>query len=156
MTLKIDYLKQHPHTIEALAKIWQDEIGKIWCPDVSLTQIYSKLQNHLHINQLPIGKVAFVDNIPVGMSCLRVNDGIREEWTPWLGGLVVAKSYQGQRIGKMLIDSIITDAKKLGFSSIFLLTFDPTLPNYYKRLGWDEIEKNTYLGKAITIMRTVI
>ena len=136
MTLRIDYLKTHPQVIDDLATIWQEVLGKIWCPDFSLKQVHLQLESHLHSDCLPLCKVAFDKNKPVGMGCLRINEGVREDLTPWLGGLVVTKSYQGKGIGNMLIDNVKGDAKRLGFSSIFLLTFDPTLPNYYQQLGW--------------------
>ncbi len=156
MNLRIDYLKHHPHAINTLAKIWQDELGKIWCPEVTLKQVQLKFEQHLHIKHLPIGKIAFDEDKPIGMSCLRGTEGIREELTPWLGGLVVSKAYQGKGIGKLLIYSVKSDAKNLGFNSIYLLTFDSTLPNYYKQLGWVEIEKNHLNEKPVTIMKTAI
>lgn len=113
--IKIDYLKNHPHTINELAQIWLDELGKIWCPEVELAQVRSKFEAHLNSVHLPIGKVAFVNGKIVGMACLRVNDRVREDLIPWLGGLVITKSYQGKGIGKMLIDSVKSDAKKPRF-----------------------------------------
>ncbi|HRD70553.1 MAG TPA: GNAT family N-acetyltransferase [Legionella sp.] len=156
IAIKIDYLKNHPHKINDLAQIWLDELGKVWCPEVELAQVRSKFEVHLNSEYLPISKVAFINDKIVGMCCLRVNDGVREDLTPWLGGLVITKSYQGQGLGKMLIESMKADVKRLGFSSLYLLTFDPTLPNYYRRLGWEEIEKNTLLGKPVTIMNAIL
>lgn len=156
MPLKIDYLKNHPNAIETLAKIWREELGKIWCPEVSLEQVKLKFEQHCHRTELPIAKLVLDNDIPIGMGCLRITDGIRDDLTPWLGGLVVTKAFQGKGIGKLLIDSIKVEAKNLGFSEMYLLTFNPTLPRYYNRLGWEELEKNTYSHKPVTIMKTVL
>lgn len=37
--LKIDLLKNHPTTIHRLAKIWQEVLGSIWVPDVSIERV---------------------------------------------------------------------------------------------------------------------
>jgi N-acetylglutamate synthase-like GNAT family acetyltransferase len=83
---------------------------------------------------------------------LRENDGIRPDLTPWLGSLVVDPKYQKQGIGKMLIDVTVRQAKELGFEKLYLFAFDPTIPEYYERLGWRKIGMDEFKSHPVTVM----
>jgi hypothetical protein len=39
--IKIDLLKNHPHTIPALAHIWHEVLGKIWVPEIGIEEVES-------------------------------------------------------------------------------------------------------------------
>jgi len=52
----------------------------------------------------------------------------------------VSKQYQRQGIGKKLIKHCLHEAKKLGVSKVFALTYRP---GYFKELGFEEIDKNS-------------
>jgi len=49
-----------------------------------------------------------------------------------------------------LSEHAATEAKSLGFSTLYLYTF--STEQYYARLGWQFIEHSSYLGAAVTIM----
>jgi len=53
--------------------------------------------------------------------------------------LAVKKAWQGEGIGKKLINVAIQEAKKIGCKSIFTLTY---IPDYFKRLGFRRINKD--------------
>ena len=74
--------------------------------------------------------------------------------SPWLGSLVVDPKYQRQGIGKALIATIKSNAKELGFSKLYLFTFDPRLLDYYRNLGWRKIGMDEFHGLPVTIMET--
>lgn len=150
--ITIDFLKNHPNCIPELANIWREELGKIWVPDIAIETIITKFSDHLNDDILPITFIALDGKKPVGMCSLRANDGIMLELTPWLGSLVVAKEYQQQGIGKILIEATINQAKKMNFDKIYLFTFDLTLPKYYNSLGWSIIKLSEFKGHAITVM----
>lgn len=150
--IKIDLLKNHPNTIPALAHIWHEVLGKIWVPDVLVERVITRFAEHLNEQALPITFVALDGDLPVGMCSLRENDGIRPDLTPWLGSLVVDPKYQKQGIGKMLIDVTVRQAKELGFEKLYLFAFDPTIPEYYERLGWSQICMDEFKSHPVTIM----
>ena len=52
----------------------------------------------------------------------------------------VSSKYQRQGIGRKLIKSCLNDAKKLGVSTVFALTYRP---DYFSKLGFKEIDKNS-------------
>jgi len=150
--IKIELLSKHQNTIHDLAKIWYEVLGKIWLPDVPVERVQQKLQEHLNEDKLPLTFVAFHDQKPVGMCSLRENDGIRPDIMPWLGSLVVDPEYQKQGIAKMLIAAIKDQAIQLGFEKLYLFAFDPTLRNYYGRLGWEKIGMDEFKNYPVTVM----
>lgn len=150
--IKIDLLKNHPSAIPALADIWHEVLGKIWAPDVTVEHTISRFTNHLNDQALPITFVALDGDIPVGMCSLREKEDIRPDIKPRLGSLVVDPKYQKQGIGKMLIDVTILKAKELGFKKLYLFALDPTIPEYYQRLGWKIIGTDELRSHPIKLM----
>lgn len=154
--IKIDFLKNHPDCIARLAEIWHEGLGKIWLPDVPVEQVIQRFSDHLNTDKLPITLIAFDGNKPVGMCSLRENDGIRPDIMPWLGSLVVDSKYQKQGIGKMLIGAIKNKAFALEFEKLYLFAFDPTIPEYYSRLGWSTIGMDTFRQHPVTVMELIL
>lgn len=150
--IKIDLLKNHPNTIPAIAHIWYEVLGKIWVPDVPVERVIARFADHLNDTALPITFIALDGDLPVGMCSLRENDGIRPDLTPWLGSLVVDPKYQKQGIGKMLVDVAVRQAKERGFKKLYLFAFDPSVPEYYKRLGWSQICMAEFQSHPVTLM----
>ncbi|CZL29128.1 GNAT family N-acetyltransferase [Legionella pneumophila] len=152
----IDYLKHHSQSIPELAKIWHEVLGQIWVPDVPISRVEENLSNHLNTEQLPLTFIALHEHKPVGMCSLRVNDGIRSELTPWLGSLVVSPSYQKQGIARQLINRTKKEAQTLRFKNLYLFAFDPTIPEYYSRLGWCTIGIDEFKGHPVTVMEIML
>ncbi len=150
---KIDLLKNHSDAIPSLAGMWHELLGRLWVPDVSIEQVEAKFRTHLNDEKLPLTFVALDGNVPIGMCSLRENDGIREDLEPWLGSLIVCRAYQGQGIAKLLIDTVRRTAKEKGFPMLYLFTFDRTLPEYYQRLGWEDIGNDQFKQHDVTVMQ---
>ena len=53
--------------------------------------------------------------------------------------IAVLKKYQGNGIGKTLINRSLKEAKSLGINKVFALTF---YPDYFKQFGFKDIDKN--------------
>lgn len=149
--ITIDLLKNHPQTIPTLAHIWHEVLGKIWMPEVSFVEIESLYHQELH-QDMPVTYVAFDDHIPVGSCTIELEGGIRPDLGPWLGDLVVAPKHQKQGIGKRLVNAAIGKVKQLGFTKLFLFTFDSKTANYYERLGWRHIGKDEFKSRPVTVM----
>ncbi|WP_050805495.1 GNAT family N-acetyltransferase [Legionella drancourtii] len=150
--INIDLLKNHPNVIPELAAIWHQVLGSIWVPDIAVERVIARFQEHLNENQLPVTLVAFCDDMPVAMCSLRENDGIRPDLAPWLGSLVVHPDYQREGIALKLINAIKQKAKQLGFNHLYLFAFDPTLPNYYSKLGWNMVGMDKFKEHDVTVM----
>ena len=150
--IKIELLSKHPNTIPELVKLWSEGLGKKWLPEVALESVQQKFQEHLNEDKLPLTFIAFHDEKPIGMCSLRDNDGIRPDLMPWLGSLVVDPAYQKQGIAKKLIDAIKIKAIQLGFQELYLFAFDPALPKYYEKLGWEIIDMDKFQQHPVTVM----
>ena len=156
MDIKIAYLKEHPDAIPALAQIWHEVLGSIWVPDISVERVEQRFHEHLNDEVLPITFVAFDGNKLVGGVSLRENDGIRPDLVPWLGSLVVEAAYQKKGIGGMLINAIRKKAIEKHFEKLYLFAFDPTLPDYYARFGFNKIGMDEFKGHPVTVMETTL
>ena len=153
--IKVDFLKNHQHTIPALANIWHEVLGKIWMPEIGIEEIESLSYEELK-QDIPLTHIALDGEIPVGFCTLELNGGIRPDLRPWIGDLVVDPKYQKQGIGKMLIDVTVKKAKEFGFEKLYLFAFDPTIPEYYGRLGWRKISMDEFKGHPVTVMEARI
>jgi N-acetylglutamate synthase-like GNAT family acetyltransferase len=49
-----------------------------------------------------------------------------------------------------LAEHAAAEASALGFPTLYLYTF--STEQYYARLGWEPIERDSYLGAAVTVM----
>ena len=158
--IKIDLLKNHfknhPGSIIELANIWCEVLGKIWAPDIPVETIITRLTESVNAHELPITFIALDGDVPVGMCSLREKDDIRPSLTPCLSSLAVDTKYQKQGIAKMLIDATLLKAKDLSFEKLYLFAFDPTIPNYYKGLGWKTIGMDTFKSHPATVMERVL
>jgi predicted N-acetyltransferase YhbS len=95
--------------------------------------------------------VACADNTLLGSAMLVAHDmNTRPQWSPWLAGVVVAPEHRRRGIGAALVERVITEARALGFLTLYLYTFSTA--QYYTRLGWRFIERTTYLGADVTVM----
>src|SRR3990167_3112641 len=97
-------------------------------------------------------KLNYLRNVPVGSCTLQLNEDVRPDLGPWLSDLVVDSKYQKQGIGKMLVDVAAEKAKELGLEKLYLFAFDPTIPEYYQRLGWNKIGMDEFKNHPVTVM----
>ncbi len=138
--------------IPVLAELWYGEISRHWAPNASIDKAKQKLVEHSNSNTMPIAFVALCNGKAVGMACLRKTDGIRPGVAPWLGSLVINPKYRGQQIGEALINTVKDQAKNLGHQILYLLAFDPTIPSWYRRLGWQLIGDDELFGHCVSVM----
>ncbi len=138
--------------IPYLAKLWYEEISKHWAPNASLERAKENLKKHANHSELPITFVALENDHPIGMASLRENDGIQPERTPWLGSLVVDLAHRKEKIGEQLIDAVKKQALFLGYDKLYLLAFDPTIPSWYAKLGWQFIGEDHLFEHRVAVM----
>ena len=149
--IKIDLLKNHPYAIPTLSNIWHEVLGKIWMPEIEIEEIEALTYEELK-SDMPITYIALYDKTPVGFCTLQLSEDFRPDLGPWIADLVIDPKYQKQGIGKMLISTTITKAKELGFEKLYLFTFDPSITEYYGRLGWKKIGMDEFKSHPVTLM----
>jgi amino-acid N-acetyltransferase len=54
--------------------------------------------------------------------------------------LVVAEEVRGQRLGRLLVEACLEEARQLGLRKVFALTYRA---EFFVRLGFREVDKNT-------------
>ena len=155
MNFVITYLKEHPEHVSLLAS-WMFNTWGHYNSQSSLEKAQNKLNEHLNEDWLPLTMVALENNHPVGMCSLRKNDGIRPDLEPWLGSLFVEPSHRGQGIGEQLIVEVVKKARILGYPKLYLLAFDSTLPDWYKKLGWQLIGMDELNGHPVSVMEVIL
>jgi len=153
--IKIDLLKNHSHAIPKLAHIWHEVLGKIWMPELSLSEIESGYSEELK-QDMPLTYVALYNQTPVGSATFQLNEDIRPELGPWLGDLVVDPMYQKQGLGTMLVNVVIKKAKDMGYGKLYLFTFDPNIQNYYERLGWKKVGMDQFKSHSVIVMEIIL
>lgn len=150
--LEIKLLADCQQHIPYLAQLWYEEISKHWVPNASIERATQNLVKHANHEILPITLVAIENGQPIGMASLRANDGIQPEHTPWLGSLVVSPQHRHRKIGEQLIEAITQEALARGYHRLYLLAFDPTIPQWYAKLGWRGIGEDQLFGHTVTVM----
>jgi GNAT superfamily N-acetyltransferase len=149
--IKIELLKNYPHAISAISRIWYEVLGKIWMPEIGVQEIeagYYEEFNH----DIMISYVALYEEIPVGSCTLQLNDGIRPDLGPWISDLLVDSKYQRQGIGKALLNAASMKAKDLGFRTLYLFAFDDSTAEYYHQLGWEKIGIDKFKSHPVIVM----
>jgi predicted N-acetyltransferase YhbS len=153
--ITIERLKKHPASIPSCAEIWHEVLGKLWMPEFGIEEIESLYYEELKYD-MPLTYVALDGDISVGSCTLELNGGVRPDLVPWIGDLVVDPKYQRQGVGKMLLNTTIEKAKDLGFETLYLFAFDPTIPDYYERLGWQKIGMDKFKSHPVTVMEVAL
>jgi len=86
--------------------------------------------------------VVYDNKKPVGVGALHI-------FSPFLGeirSLAVDKDYQNKGIGKLLVSTLLEEAKTLGLKEVLVLTYKK---EFFEKLGFMEIEKEAIPDKKI-------
>jgi N-acetylglutamate synthase-like GNAT family acetyltransferase len=132
--VQISYLIDHPEYIPQLGQWLFEQWGSILGEETPAARI-KKLKAHLNRDELPIAWVAHTNGQVLGTAALRVHDlEDREDLTPWLGGVLVARRFRRQGIGEAVCAAVEDGARTRGIETLYLFTLD--LASWYSRLGW--------------------
>jgi len=86
-----------------------------------------------------ITALGLVDNETlIGFISLFKKDGEeRQDLTPWYATMYVKKEFRGKGYSKLLNDTLLKEAKKLGYNKVYLKS---DLNNYYEKFGAEYLE----------------
>ena len=80
--------------------------------------------------------IALKDNNIIGYGALHIHtDSLAE-----IRSLVVSKDFQGQGVGKKIVQALLSEAKELNLKDIFTLTYKE---DFFKKLGFRVIPKES-------------
>lgn len=154
-TLKctISYLADHVDLVPTCASWAFNTWGK-YNPSYTIDKRIASFNQHCNKDQIPLTILAHgVTGVPIGMSSLRSNDGIRPDLSPWLGSVYVDPPFRNKGVASQLVQEIHRIAKDLDFPKIYLLTYEDTLPNWYAKLGWTDIGTDVCHGNPVNVMQ---
>lgn len=150
VSLRIDYLADHPRLIPTVASWLYDQWGYLY-PGASVEDSEARLRPSYNRDTIPLGVIALLDRKPVGVACLVDHDmSTRKDLSPWLASVLVVPEHRGKGIGTALTQRIMDEAKSLGVAVLYLFT--PDAEKLYARLGWTVLERTEYRGEQVVIM----
>lgn len=144
--LNIVFLADHPEFINTCAS-WA--YGQWGCQaGGSLERAISKFTLGAGKENIPMTLMALYDEKPAGMISLWEADYEgKPELSPWLASLYVHPFFRHKNIATSLIRRLETEALRLGYGQLFLVTEDSK--KLYQKCGWTELEEVvTHYGEA--------
>ncbi len=101
-------------------------------------------------NKLPIGLVAFYDDVICGTASLKIKSASHLNLTPWLTALYVPPEMRRKSVGGQLVKQVEKLAVELGYITIYARS--GTAVEFFKRLGWSLIDKTKFQGEELSIL----
>jgi N-acetylglutamate synthase-like GNAT family acetyltransferase len=150
MSIELAFLADHPEYVADLAPWLHAEWG--WfTPGSTLDGRLAKLREHLNRDELPLAVIAHANGVLLGTAALRAQDmDTRTDLTPWLASVYVAPAARERGVGARLVARVEAEARRLGFRTLHLVTFDKA--SYYAKRGWQELERTRYRDEPVVIM----
>ena len=150
--IRIDYLANHPHLADELARWSWNEWRSIY--DERGQTFQHALKNYrerTNFDCLPLALVALNGDELIGTVSLKFHDlDTRPDIDPWLGGVYVAPDWRGCGVASLLVQRAVEVATELGLTKLYLWT--SSAEGLYEKLGWQVVERSAYCGKNIVIM----
>lgn len=143
--LEVDNIKDYPGDI----KKGIDYIHSKWGSKENYNFYYDAIIHSSPAEKsLPRFYLLIKDETIIGCYGLIINDFIsRHDLFPWLACLFIEENHRGSSLGKILLDHGAQEAKRCGFSSVYLTTGHD---GYYEKYGWKRIEDGYEPGGAKT------
>jgi predicted N-acetyltransferase YhbS len=133
MSTEITHLFHHAQHTRAVAQMIYNEFWTDVVDGMSVDDLDAHLQNTHDLSRIPLSLIALVDGQLVGTVNLIENDDSKRTYLrPWLAAMVVAKAFRGQGIGTQLVRSLLVEAQRLGFATVY---FGTDGPGFYVRIG---------------------
>jgi GNAT superfamily N-acetyltransferase len=152
--IKIKPLSHFTGQIPALADLWISLVGVKHFPDINREFIETQLRASLMSNILPLSYIAVDDDTAIGMASLSSEAFLPGyNISPWIRGVCIDPAYASRGIGKLLVNTMKSEAFKLGFKDLWRMSFDEETTNWFENLGWDKQESATLNGHNIDIMK---
>lgn len=149
--MRIDYLANQQRLLPAVARAHFEEWGH-FRPERTLEERTQGLLGCCGYREVPTVLVAVAQGQLLGTAMLIAHDmETRPELSPWLAGVYVNPNYRRRGLATALIERVILEAATIGVTTLYLYT-EPHLESFYRRLGWQSMEKCEYRGIHVVIM----
>ncbi|MEN0035580.1 MAG: GNAT family N-acetyltransferase [Cellvibrio sp.] len=152
--MKIINLAQAPEHIPTIAA-WHHAQWGYLNPGGTLETRIEKMQRYLKGAAIPAMYICVDGKQVVGTAALVESDmDSHPELSPWLASVYVNPDYRNRGVGAALVKRIVSEAKALGHSPLYLFT--PDREKFYRDLGWQFIAHEPYRGSNATLMKIEI
>ena len=148
--LQIDDLANHSQYLVPLSKWYHQAFLHLTNP-LTLEQRQVNLQQHTKDQPLPTSFVAIKRQHLLGGLCLLEHDlETHRNFSPWLSRIFVHPQARGQSVATSLINHAVDYIQDLGHEQLYLLTEKKQI--FFSRVGFEEIDKTSLNGFALSIM----
>ena len=148
MAIEINHLFHHAQHTRAVAEMIYNEFWTDVVDGMTVDDLDAHLQNTHDLSRIPLSLIALADGVLVGtVNLIENDDSKRTHLRPWLAAMVVARPFRGQGIGTQLVRSLLVEAQRLGFATVY---FGTDGPGFYERIG---AVKHEHVRDDFSIMR---
>ncbi|MCG8557895.1 MAG: GNAT family N-acetyltransferase [Proteobacteria bacterium] len=147
--IRIRYLADTQDALATLVDWFVDEWRPYYGSD-GPGNAEADLRESMNRDALPICLVAATDAGDIaGCISLKSESISHPELTPWGAAFLVAPTYRRQGIGTMLVAALEKEARRLGFSQLYMSTDAAT--RIVERRGWRAFDTTESLRGTITV-----
>lgn len=148
--MQIIDLKLEPHHIPVLAN-WHHREWAYLNPNGTVEQRAEKMRRYLTDDILPSTFLAKEDELLGSAAIIEHDMDTKLDLSPWLASVFVAPEHRCKGVGSKLVLHVMEKAKEAGKHVLYLFTSDKE--EFYRKLGWYTISKETYRGHMVTVMK---
>lgn len=150
--MRVENISKHPDTIPVLAEWHFDQWSDLY-PDDTLESFTADLRESLTDAVVPSTWVLLDDNdVCWGSASIIEQDMTTNlELGPWLASVYIHSDLRGQRLGQLVVKTVMEEAAKAGLKELYLFT--PGQEYFYQTLSWQTLKHERYQGQDVAIMR---
>ena len=148
--MKIIDLREASHHLSTLAR-WHHEQWSDYNNNETMQQRIERMALYLDDYFIPTTYIAIEDGL-LGSAAIVDNDmESRPALTPWLASVYVKPDLRNRGIGSQLVEHVMRSSYDNGIHRLYLFT--PDRADFYHKLGWQIMDKETYRGHEVTVMK---
>ena len=103
-------------------------------------------------SRIPFSLVAFLDGEIAGTISVVENDlKERDCYTPWVASNYVVEKHRNKGISSKMMVYVEEAMRRIGIKTAYLATEE--VPDFYRKRGWQEIEKVNYKSEESLIFK---
>ena len=149
--MRLEYLADYPEHLPILAQWHFQEWAYLHPEDASVAREEQFLERTLGKRRVGVTFVALEDETLLGSASLVECDmETRRDLSPWLASVYTAPEYRRRGVGSALVQRVMEEAADIGTRTLYLFT--PDQQSFYRRLGWEQFEREHYHGSDVDIM----
>ena len=149
--VEIAYLADHAALVIELAAVLHAQDSEYYGARMP-ADVAADLAQSIQREALPLALIALRDGVLLGTATLRYDSiTTHPHLGPWVAAFYVRPEHRGRGIGRKLVAAIEAAAKRLGFAQLY--AGSGRAASLFERAGWHVLERVSYHGEEIAILR---